>query len=142
MPVKNSSDTVWNPADLKCANYPPICTRSSKWSLSVRFLTSLHAFLTSPMHITFPAHLSIFRTASNVWWRIKTINFLFCKLCLAALYFVLWPNNFLSILFSDTLNVKNSGQSQGSTQPQFNGRVLPWGNRLFDNGNLYARCVL
>jgi len=31
------------------------------------------------------------------------------------------------------------GQSQGSTQPQCNGRVSPWGNRLQDHGNPYAR---
>ena len=31
------------------------------------------------------------------------------------------------------------GQSQGSTQPQCNGRASPWGNRLLDHGNPYAR---
>ena len=31
------------------------------------------------------------------------------------------------------------GQSQGSTQPQCNGRASTWGNRLLDHGNPYAR---
>lgn len=38
---------------------PPVCTRSSMWSLPVRVLTTQHACLTSSMRATFHAHRSV-----------------------------------------------------------------------------------
>ena len=46
-------------AALKCVYNSPIYTLSSRWSILIRFLTSVYAFLASPIRTTFPTHRSV-----------------------------------------------------------------------------------